>query len=276
MTGPKLSELGPDDPFQIVDRDLMLNRADSRMHFSDLTMLAKSAKKYAYAIDHPRKQTPAMRLGACVDAIVFPGFRDFVVYDGERKGHAWKSFQAEHAAREIFTEAEYKNAKGCADAVLSDEHAAPHLVGQHQAVLQWECEGVPCAAGIEGERGGVDVLGDDFIADLKVTHNAEPDYMSRHSFGRMWHAQLAFYGYAVPASNTKRVLLAVEPEPPHEVVVSVMTPALIVAGQKTVRLLIEKYKACLASGQWPGYVQSAVELDVPAWAARFEDESEEG
>lgn len=275
MTGPKLSELGPDEPFEIVDRDLKLNRADGKMHFSDLALLATSAKKYAWHIDHPRKQTSAMRLGSCVDAICFPGFRDFVVYEGDRRGNAWKEFQARHAAREIFTEAEHEVAAGAAAAVLSDPHAAPYLDGQYQAVLQFEVEGVPCAAGVEGVRGGVDVLGADFIADLKVTSNAEPDFMSRHSFGRMWHSQLAFYGYAVPPSNTKRVLITVEPEPPFEVVVQVLTPALILAGQKTVRLLIEKYKACIASGVWPGYVQSAVELDVPAWAARFEEGAED-
>jgi hypothetical protein len=253
--------------------DLRLNRADSRMHFSDLKVLASSAKKYAYAIDHPRKQTPAMRLGSIVDALVFPGFRDFVVFEGTRRGKEWEAFQIRHATREIFSASEYEAAKGAAEAVLSDPIAAPYLVGQHQAVIHFEVEGVPCAAGIENVRGGVDVLGDDFIADLKCTANAEPDYFTRHSFGMLWQAQLAFYGYAVPARNTRRVLIAVEPEPPYEVVVSVMTPALILAGQKTVRMLIEKYKACIASGAWPGYVQSAVELDVPSWAANLEEES---
>jgi hypothetical protein len=254
--------------------DLKLNRADGRMHWSDLKQLAKSPAHYAYAIDHPRKQTRAMRVGSCLDAIVFPGVRDFVVYEGDRRGKAWDTFAERHATVEIFTASEHEDALGAARAVLESAEAAPYLVGQHQPVVQWEYEGVPCAAGIEGERGGFDVLNDPaHLADLKGTMTSEPDAFARHSFSMMWHAQLAFYTYGAPHVR-ERVLIAVEQEPPHVVSVFRLTPALLLAGQKTVRLLIERYKACVASGQWPGYVQSAVDLDVPAWAANLEGDSD--
>lgn len=253
--------------------DLKLNRADGRVHWSDLRELTKSPAHYAYAIDHPKETTRSMRVGSCLDALVFPGVRDFVVFDGDRRGKAWTEFAERHAAREIFTASEHADALGAARAVLESKEAAPYLVGEHQPVMQWEYEGVPCAAGIAGVRGGFDVLGADFITDLKGSRTAEPDAFARHAFQQLWHAQLAFYGYVAPPL-LQPVLIAVEMVAPYVVSVFKLSPALVVAGQKTVRLLIERYKSCVASGHWPGYVQSAVDLDLPQWAANLEEPDE--
>jgi hypothetical protein len=44
-----------------------------------------------------------------------------------------------------------------------------------------------------------------------------------------------------------------------------LAPAALDHGARSVRLWLERLKACEASDSWPGYVQSEAEMGVPEW-----------
>jgi hypothetical protein len=257
----------------------MRNLKDNRVHWSELHEMRKSAAHYRYACEHPRETTRPMRVGACFDAIVL-GVRKYVVYDGDRRGKAWDNFEALHAKGhvthagvhvpvEIFTRSEWDDANGAAEAVLSDPVARTYLdAATKQVVMRWDLDGVPCAAGIEGERGGFDLLGETWIRDLKLTNCTEPEQLNRHIVKMGWHEQLVFYRHGARANGrdvTTLGIIAVESRPPYCVTCVRLSPELEQLGKRGVRSYIEKYKACEASGHWPGYVQSEVVAEALPW-----------
>jgi hypothetical protein len=87
-------------------------------------------------------------------------------------------------------------------------------------------------------------------------------------FRMFWHCQSAWYmdgATALCLDANRFYLLCVEASPPHVVTVLQMTEPVLEMGRKQLRLWIEKLLACEASDAWPGYVQSAVDVEVPEW-----------
>ena len=162
-------------------------------------------------------------------------------------------------------QSEYDEGLASARALLADPVAGPIIRrSQHQVVLQWEYDGVPCASGIEGERGGIDCLDRETgtIWDVKSTNDVEPEALSRHAIRRWWHAQLPWlvdgYGRGVQRAG----LICVESSPPHVVTVLRVPERILDDGRKSIRLWIERYKACAAANEWPGYLQCEGELST--------------
>jgi hypothetical protein len=260
----------------------MRHKKDDRVHWSDLHQMRRSPAHYRYSCEHPKTPTTEMLTGAVFDALVL-GVRKVIVYPGKvRNGKEWEEFRAHYGTTHIICiRSEYERAQGAAEAVLSDPVAWPIIErGQKQIVMRWTLNGVPCASGIYGERGGFDLLDDvdgGSISDLKLTSITEPGALNRHLVSMGWHEQLAFYktgalaNYPDMSFRTLRNI-CVEAAAPHVVTVMRLTPALEEMGAAAVRSYLEKYAACEASGHWPGYVQSEVTADVPAWLMAEEEE----
>lgn len=68
-------------------------------------------------------------------------------------------------------------------------------------------------------------------------------------------------------------IIAVEATPPHCVTVLRVPERMLEEGRKSIRHWVEKLRACDASGEWPGYVQSEVEMQMPSWVTREETEA---
>ncbi len=80
-----------------------------------------------------------------------------------------------------------------------------------------------------------------------------------------YHAQLAFYSRAASSTGraaNRHVIVAVETAPPFEVTVLRCSPRTIEAGDKLVRMWMERLLGCEAVDQWPGYVQTEVDWDL--------------
>jgi hypothetical protein len=156
---------------------------------------------------------------------------------------------------------------------------------EFQKVAQWSTYGIACAAGIEGERGGFDAIRARFppvqstpgqIHDLKITSSADPDELSRHTWRMLWHVQGAWYvdgARAMGLDVDEFRIIAVEATPPHCVTVLRVPERMLEEGRKSIRHWVEKLRACDASGEWPGYVQSEVEMQMPSWVTREETEA---
>jgi hypothetical protein len=252
----------------------MRNAIDNRLHFSELKEFSRSPAHYRYACEHPRSISREMTVGAVFDALVLGG-RTVALYPGKvRNGREWNAYQADHLHDVICIESEHREAMSMAKSVQRDQVAMSLLEGgEKQRVLQWDWCGVPCAAGLSGKRGGLDVLHEDDIVDLKATHTANPDEWMRHAWRQHYHSQLSFYrtGAAAIGRIIKRAfLIGVESSPPHCVTCLEFSEGDLDAGEKQCRLWIEKYKACEEANAWPGYMQSVVSFQRPAWAEEEE------
>jgi hypothetical protein len=252
---------------------MMRHPLDNRIHFSELKQHAKSAAHVKLAVQGAREITRAMIVGGVADSIVFQHGRSHVVAPCKRDDRVaeWRVFKVEHAGKYICTQAELDDAEGAAQAVLADPAAQRALKGcDFQQVMTWDAFGLPCAAGIKGERGGFDALGPDSIADLKVTACTEPEALSRHLLNQLWHAQLAWYRIGARTLG-RRVdvcrIIAVESAAPYNVTVLRIPERWLVQGEQIVTTWAERHRACEAADAWPGYAQEEIDAIEPAWMA---------
>lgn len=171
----------------------------------------------------------------------------------------------------IVTSAEHERAQRCADVVRAHPLAGPLLEGQREVPLEWDLFGRPCA-------GTIDVLGPRRVVELKSSSLAEPEWFTRQATRMHYPAQLWWYREGARAAGheiDECYAIAVEVRPPFAVTCMRVTERSLELGAKTVRLWMERLLACEASGEWPEYSQSIVELDVmeDVELVGFEDEA---
>lgn len=226
------------------------------LHFSTLKLMAKSPAHVKAAIDNEWAPTRAMNLGTLIHSLVLGG--DVVVYEGQRRGKAWEAFEEEHDGRFIVTRKEHDDARRAADAVQRHPIAGPLLDGRKEWAWRTMLHGRPCA-------GRIDVAGLRATVDLKSTNDAEPFRFQRACLRMGYHAQLAWYQDArrmLGEDPGDAYIIGVETKAPFAVTVLRVTPRALLEGQKLNRLWLERLAACEAADEWPGYVQSIVDLDV--------------
>jgi PDDEXK-like domain of unknown function (DUF3799) len=227
------------------------------LRFSELKEMHKSPAHFRAAYAEPREEDVSMRIGQLTHTLILGG-DGFAVYEGERRGNAWKAFAEEHKDTFIVTEKEFARANKVALAVRKDPVARPFLEGLKEQELTWEAFGRKCA-------GRVDIIGANFVADVKTTRYAEPEFFKREALRRAYHSQMSWYFDGARANGhtiTNAYILGVETGPPHAVTVLRLTMRAEEEGRKLLRLWVERVATCEASGQWPGYVQSVVDLDI--------------
>jgi hypothetical protein len=228
------------------------------LHWSELKEVRKSPKHFRSAYEHPKKQSSDMLFGSLTHSVTLENGDPFVVYEGGRTGNAWKKFKEDNAGKMIVTEDEHAEALVIAHQLHADPNAAPLLRGLHEKRCSWTTMGRKCG-------GTIDVIGDGFIVDLKTTNYAEPAFFGRKALSMGYHAQLAWYldgarslGHLV----NEAWIVAVETAPPYDIVVHHVKPRALEEGRKLIRLWMERVAQCEAVNEWPGYVQSPVDLDV--------------
>jgi hypothetical protein len=253
-----------------TDRDDSAN--DGKLHISDLKRMAASAQHYQYAVKHEFEQTPAMRFGSLVHAIILGGH--YTVYDGERRGKAWTAFRELHCDdRLIVTASEVERATVAAVAIranLSEIDGGPELLdGRKEYQIDWVYRGRPA-------RSTLDVMRPGLVVDLKITSAAGPTRFPWHAQRMLYHAQMAFYCEAadydwrrenridasVP-SSWRAAIIAAEDKPPHAVCVYPLTAGTLQKGAQCCVAWAEKLDVCERSGRWPGYAQSPIDWDIP-------------
>lgn len=234
----------------------MLKRTDP-VHWTDLKRIALSPAHFLAGLETHR-DTPAMRLGRLVHTIVLGG-PPSAVWNGERRGNAWKEFQAANEGREIVTVAEVERATAIANAVLESPIARPYLAGKPEVPAEWSYLGRRFCT------RGIDLLGDgDFLTDLKTSTCVEPVRFSRQCLRLGYHAQLAAYlraSEALGQPKQRAFIIGVETVEPYAVTVIHVGPSSLDAGERLNRLWTERLLACEAANEWPTYTQSVVELD---------------
>ncbi len=228
------------------------------VRFSNLKYIAQSPMHYAHHNAVGREETRSLRLGTALDAGVFGG--DVLVYPGERRGKAWKEYEAANTGTTIITAKEEPLVSGMARALLSRPDALELLRGERQKTITWSIAGREC-------QGTPDAFTDERIADLKTTRTAHPDRFQYEARRFAYVAQLSWYisgleiaGYPRPR---RAFIVAVESAPPHPVTIFELTERAVEQGHRTWRLWFEQLRACEESNAWPPYSECAVPLDVP-------------
>jgi PDDEXK-like domain of unknown function (DUF3799) len=227
------------------------------LRFSELKEMRKSPAHFRAAYESPREEDVSLRIGQLTHTLILGGDH-FAVYEGERRGNAWRDFAKEHEGAFIVTEKEFARANKVAMAVRRDPVARPFLDGLKEQELTWEAFGRKFA-------GRVDIIGDRFVADVKTTRYAEPGFFVREALRRAYHVQLGMYFDGARANGhniTNAYVLGVETSPPYAVTCLRLTMRAKEEGQKLLRLWVERVASCEAAGEWPPYIQQVVDLDI--------------
>ena len=238
------------------------------VNWSTLKEMAKSGAHYRHRLTTPRKDTPAMRFGRAVHCAVLEPDRfplECVIWDGDRRGNAWKEFAEVNSGRTILKFDEYETCLAVRDAVWSHPAAAPMLDGPSEIVLEWTDPdtGLACKARLDKVYEGGP-------ADLKTTKTTDPREFERTSGNLLYHAQLSFYRRglrecALGGLDAVPRIIAVEVEPPYDVVVFRLSDDALIAGDQLVGDLLAHVASCRERGEWPGRFATEQELYLPPW-----------
>lgn len=251
-------------------------QAIEAVNWSTLREMSRSPLHYLHAVNTPRPDTPAMRLGRAVHcAILEPDSFDtrHVVWDGARRGNDWRAFAADNAGREILTADEHCRVMDMRDALRADDTAAVYfsdVTAQTEVTATWRDPptGLPCKARL-------DWLRTDAYVDLKTTRDADAHAFGRTAARLRYHCQMAMQGMglaAVPKPVLRRaVIVAVESEPPHDVAVYELSDDDLYAGEREVAGLLARVACCRRDDHWPGRYAGPQPLQLPAWASGLED-----
>lgn len=226
------------------------------LHFSMLKQFARSPAHFKAFVEEGFASSRAMGKGTLVHALVLGG--DYVLYEKDRRGNAWKEFAEANKGRFIVTQKELTEAQRIADAVMANPVAAPLLIGDPEREWKATMHNRLCG-------GRIDVSGIGHTTDLKTTNDAEPFRFSKACLRMGFHAQLAWYQDARRALGEdpgEAWIVGVESKSPYAVTVLRVTERALEEGRKLTRLWIERLIGCELSDEWPGYVQSAIDLDI--------------
>lgn len=238
------------------------------VRFTNLKAMSKSPLHYFHQVNQERTDSAAMRRGRIVHWNVLGGMPDdedgrVTLWDGERRGNAWKAFAKEHAGDEIVTPKEWEGALAISDAVLNDPLAKPLLEGTKETQIKWRLGNRECTS-------RPDVLDRDegILVDLKTTTDASLVGLKRQAWRMSYHAQLAFYLDAAKYDGVtvrEVFIIGVEVVAPYAVTVLRLTERVLEEGRRTYRAWFERLLVCEASEAWPSYTQHVETFDVPEY-----------
>lgn len=237
---------------------------------SGLKAMRKSPREYLHAITQGRKATRAMGLGTGTHAAVFEPerfAREYVVWDGDRRGKAYDAFCEEHASEVILKRNEYELCCGMRDAARSHPVAGPLLTppGEAEKVWQWKDEetGLECKARTDWWRIGL-------LADLKTSADIDDRRFAATVYRLGYHIQAAHYRAALIANGITDAppftIIAVESSPPHDVAVFPLDDDFLWAGEVERAELMARVSVCRRNHMYPGRYPEARPLSLPAWA----------
>ena len=235
------------------------------------SFLKSMRKSPMHAIMRETSDTAAMQLGRAVhSAVLTPQLMaaDYVAYPGKtRRGKQYDAFLADHAGVDILTQSQLATAHCIADAVTA--HPAAHALltgGRAEVSIFGQVEGVRCKMRADYITDCGEYMQ---IVDLKTTRDADPQAFARDSWNYGYHWQAGLYCAMAEAAYGKPArfsIVAVESDAPHDVVVYEIPEQLSAHGFVLVQSMLEEYRECLESGDWPGISQDPMTLGVPAWA----------
>jgi hypothetical protein len=228
------------------------------VRFSRLKLMGKSPAHYRAQFERPTPDDQAKRAGRLAHALLLGG--GYVVYPGKRReGNAWAEFKAANAGKEIALRSELDEAMRVAESVNRHADARRLLFGIHECEIAWMNDGRACGARL-------DVIGRDYVTDLKTTASAEPGWFTRNAARMGYHAQLAWYKQgaeiALGRAFQRAYIVAVEARFPYVVTCFELSLAALDNGERLWRSWWEMLMNCERSDAWPPYALGVQNFDV--------------
>lgn len=204
-----------------------------------------------------RDKSAAMLIGSVTHAIMLD--QPYAVYTGgKRQGGKWEEFRAERPGIPIANPRELAIARGVADAVR--RHPLAHLLLDdmiHENTIMWSFLG-------RSTRSTPDARGRHRVVELKTTRCAEPKRFCTDAMFRGYHGQVALYADAVVEAGlgtaSEVFWFAVENVAPFNVSVLLVDSNTLDEGRRMMRLCGELALNWERAGEYPGYIQTVVEV----------------
>ena len=194
--------------------------------------------------------------------------------DINRNTKDWKSFEA-GLPQGVISIKHHQAATACAQAL--EVYKLPEIArafgsGGPERSIYWtdKATGVRCRCRPDwltdpmGPTGGVVVI------DVKTFRSASTGAFQRQVAAKRYNVQAAFYVDGIQAALGVEVLgfvfAVVETTYPYLANAMMLDDAAIDLGRREYRADLERYAACKASNEWPGYGDSVSVVSLPGWA----------
>lgn len=239
------------------------------LNYSGSKELLKSPAHYRLYVTAEREQTKALRLGSYVHALVLEPVKARLAFaiaptcdrrtkDGKAIYEAFTSALEPGTTVLSADEAEEANliaaaAKGCIER---------HGFKFKHTELMFLASYMDCPI-----KAAIDAVGesDGYLYDLKTCEDASPAGFLKAVRAYRYNLQANFYKAAYQAGFKEHVqgfrFICVEKETLQTAVYE-LGPDLMAYGYTDFVKALETYKACSASGEWPGYAQDIQTLDL--------------
>lgn len=239
------------------------------LNYSGSKELLKSPAHFRLYVTAEREQTKALRLGSYVHALVLEPVKARLAFaiapicdrrtkDGKAIYEAFTSALEPGTTVLSADEAEEANliaaaAKGCIDR---------HGFKFKHTELMFLASYMDCPI-----KAAIDAVGesDGYLYDLKTCEDASPAGFLKAVRAYRYNLQANFYKAAYQAGFREHVqgfrFICVEKETLQTAVYE-LGPDLMAYGYTDFVKALETYKACMASGEWPGYAQDIQTLDL--------------
>ena len=243
---------------------------------STLWELRKSPAHYKYCLDHPTKDSPALRFGRALHSAVLQSweFEDnyAVMPDIDRRTKEGKEqyeyFMRLAAGKTILTTDEYEAVRDMTNAVWRDDDASDLIADCLTEIpLFWTDEStrIRCKCRLDAVRKSV-------IIDLKTCADASTDHFMRDALKYGYDVQAAHYirGYRSQHDETPEFwFICIEKTPPYAINLIKAGDAFIDRGMMQLMDLMDKLYYCRKHRAWGGYGKN--ELILPEWATIPDD-----
>lgn len=221
-----------------------------------LTKMSAPIVARASLVEDEEDPTAAQDKGTTTHALCF-NTQTVVVYEGAvRRGKEFDKFADEHDGCRIVLRAEYELGARMSDAVRRHPLARKLLEGAtFEQTRLFELDGRIC-------RATPDIVGADYIADLKTGRSADPRRFRYNARDYYYDCAMAWYMRSVPQAK-QAFIICVEKTKPYPVTVFRVNERTLQQGEAFNAEAFGRFRACERSGVWPEYADAIVDLDVP-------------
>ena len=237
---------------------------------SRLSALKRGPKHLQAQLLGTQKTTAAMEFGRAAHLAVLEPERlseNVRVKAGRLNSAAWKEQREEFPNVMLLSENDVAKLYGIAKAV--QEYDLSRLLTENttstEVSILWNVNNQLCKGRVDAlcEKTGI-------AWDLKVTANVDRRILSNKAWDFGYHRQASFYldGLSRLGHSIKQFyFVAVEPEPPHQVLVYEYDGDALERGRDELLGLMELYKWHREEDTWQPRETNVVLMGVPGWAA---------
>lgn len=220
---------------------------EEKEYYADKTMitnsmlgrLKKSPQHLQMYFDGEKEETQALTFGSAFHlAILEPekAEEEVVVYEGKtRRGKEWEAFKEENQGKIILNTSEAKDIEGMRIAITNNEEVMDIIrQSDKEQIAKWTDEdtGINC-------KGRADMVGKNFVADLKTTQNGEVDAFRYSCLKYGYNRQAAFYMDGFRKKSF--YFICVEKSAPYRVSLLDASDGFVTSGRVEYKHLLETY-----------------------------------